>query len=345
LVTTLIVFGLLSSGFLTLALTLSPEDMAIWLAGYMAQDPHNDGRCFVSSDAISVYLGMESPPDAILLGASGMRQAAADCSSINEALSETLGRPGRVKNLCTAGGRWAENDLLVSMLPDDWNGVLVIGVSSQGFGHDATRPPSLERLRKNWAMPSEVMRAYALRHGIDGEFTDNYFLDNRSFFLLRSRAVLLNALAGQLPPVRRAYLIRRRPHRTDEQLRVFAEAMVKLRLDLYAENVEAHFDRLAQTIRLAKEKGVRSIILVQTPLNPTCAEKFIEPKHPGFQSAHIERMREFAEREQVRFEDSNSLGFAAADFQDCIHLDTRESILDAQRWLGNLIAEEIASAE
>jgi hypothetical protein len=306
------------------ATAMSGEDSALF-----ALDPLDD-YAFATSDALRL---LHAPPQGrhvALIGTAAMREALTVGDDIAARLSHRLDQTVPVIDFMSGGQSGIEMAALADSLGDDFEGVLVLGISFSRLAADNAELASLVR---------EPRLAFASAAG-DAEIraagftppprTGLYLLDHYKFFVARYRAIVWHLLTGTRPVHRDRTYLGRAPA-SPAQWAADA-ATLTARLSHYQNRADSNLGALDRLIRRFPDRAKVRIVLLEIPLNPLARDTVIGP---AFVEAHRARMEDFARRNGVDYWDLNqTAGLVPEDFQDWAHVS---SVGGRDRWTADLI--------
>jgi hypothetical protein len=248
-------------------------------------------------------------------------------------------------NLCVGRARVLTMLRMVSLLPSEARGLLVIGIDPWRLVLDPRRHFEDDAEAPRLGVRSDLWDAMAAEAGIPTDpATGIYLWDNRRFLLPRLQSLSQRILKGQearlahnehpfwerpaMKKDRRLHNLRRRLRKVDE-----------LGAELTRRFQEENLDTLRATIEMARDRGLE-VVLVLEPINPkddTIELEGVPRSLEAWRAPVREELRSFARGMRVPLlEPQRESALSADDFWDDAHLNNG---LAAERFTTAMVAQ------
>jgi len=290
----------------------------------------------VTGRAISLSRARNCAPAVFFLGTSADEEALTSCDQLAQLVAEKIDITPVVHDLTMAGQTHWEMAALTDMLPEHFDGVVLLGLG--------VAPPRFLLPGTELAQLVETPRLGFVSEAFDREISlaglkvperrGNYFWDNRKYFAMRIPSLFRNILTA--PPVYEGhtefYQIRARFFNLEEEI-----TRTRKLLQDYgtaAPRGLAVFERIAQSL---KRRGRVAVVIMQSPANPQFIDK---TWGRASYNAHKERMHLFAAQHRIFYWDlTDSAALTADDFYDWTHIQSHEAKKRYMHALAQKLAE------
>lgn len=314
----LVSLGLCLAGLAACLFGITPASF-VRLHPFFATE-RGDSDVFLSARALELA-GKDTlaAPTMIFLGDSSL-MSVVDPARVAELVSASTGRRVDAVSLMNLGQTLLATAALTDVLPQHFDGVLVVGTSLIEICRNVNPESDAEdpAVGVRFAFDSPTLAQHAARVGIElPAATGNYFWDHRRFFLPRIVAFLGNVVWRG--PLR----MNERPWQTLQQAKSLEERReigvgIKRRTELgYPKYSEDGLRLLGGSLEQVHARGI-DILMVETPLAPLIVDEFVGRE---FLDEHRARMRSFASSrgfEYVNLDEEAQL--EDADFYDHTHV-------------------------
>lgn len=282
-----------------------------------------DSPVYMTATLLGLRRGLPAEPQIYLFGSSNER-AAIDPAQLAEEIRAATGRSVRVVPLASRGQRPVEALAMLGDLSPDARGVVVAGLGVPSLMHSKKTLQSLVNAPR-LALRLPVLEDEAARAGIPlPARCDNYFWDNRRFFLPRVPGALQRAIEGAPEYVPMPYLGRGPPARAalegkfPHKWREFGgDAGLAATRDASVEVL----DRLADAV--AARPSMR-LVFIEDTVHPWYRRY---PKFVDAMETARAAFREVSARHHVPFlQLQDRVGVGEDDFADTVHLRSPDAV-------------------
>ena len=285
---------------------------------YLAWGP-SDTQLEVTSRAISLRQMELEGPAVFVLGSSGIREAISNSEALQWMLRENTEERPAVHNLSSFDQTTVEMFALADMLPDRFDGVVLLGVNpcDLGAGPEQHHLGAKNDFDLRFGFRSPAVDAEARASGLELPIvTGNYFFDNYRFFLPRLPHLFENLAFG--PPDLAHHAWTSLDGAIDEAGWDLQAERVKRLIADYQSELGASLDYYRRMISDLRTRGDVEVVLLESPICPRCIE---ETMGEDFYREHLTNMADFARHSGAMYWNLNEeAGLSNDDFYDYVHI-------------------------
>ena len=314
---------------------ITPELMGSEAHRYFAVNKLDAHNCASSARAQRLSCLELSQPAVFILGTSSDRQALTSTGQLAHLIADQSNITPSVQDLTMAGETHWEMAALTDMLPERFDGVVLLGLG--------TGPPRfllpVEELEGLLKRPRVGFVSKGFDHEVRlaqlriPERTGNYFWDNRSFFASRLPYLFWNLVTVPVDRMKYVVLNKIRVPVFDLDLQV---QQMKEQLADYDERAEEGLGVFARIGEKVARRGRVAVVIVQSPVNP---EFIARAWGSEFYEHHRRYVRKYAQQHGMLYWDLNdAAALTSDDFYDGFHLRSPQ----AQLRYTTVLAEELA---